>query len=290
MPGTCADSVQEGWRLWSSLLGPQSWLCLVWMVELETSWEQDHSNLNVPMTLDGTDLHLQLNALSGGILQDTGLWKGSWERECWDLWPSLPAKSGLSPIPGFSWLKPENLHEGDHRGCLAVLLQCTTTLCSVFPEPHCEGSSRKLAAVASSRIPLLFDCPVPLLQQTKETPFLLPLHTAHVLWAPNPSMTDLLWTFSSFSIPPFKMGHSLAHVASITSPTPYSSGHSSASHVTAGPCVWGLFCSQLRPCPLRLEKLQEVSAGQSHKGVEVPLDWNSYMSALKICGTLPPAR
>jgi len=56
--------------------------------------------MNVPMTLDGTDPHLQLNAFSWGILQGTGLWKDGWERECWDLWPSLPAKGGLSPIPG----------------------------------------------------------------------------------------------------------------------------------------------------------------------------------------------
>ena len=54
--------------------------------------------------------------------------------------------------------------------------------------------------ISPGRCHLLLDCPVPPLPRTKEAHLPPLLHTAQVLQAPDPIMTDFLCTFSSFCI------------------------------------------------------------------------------------------
>ena len=141
--------------------------------------------------------------------------------------------------------------------------------------------------ISPGRCHLLLGCPVPPLQQTKEDQLSQPLHTAHVLQAPNPIPTDFLWTFSSFSVLLSQWDPSMA---STITPTPFCPGHSSASRVTACPSAPPLFCPQCTPCPLCLMKLQEVSFGQVPRCVKVPLDSKSKWSTLQVLRTVPQTR
>ena len=165
---------------------------------------------------------------------------------------------------------------------------------SVFPQAQWEAPQRHFVAVASAmpsataeecdsiiispgRCHLLLDCPVPPLPWTKEVHLPPPLHTAQVLQAPDPIMTDFLCTFSSFCVF-FQSSSSFPNGKAAGSYGIHPNSHALLPRALlsqSGPSLsWctRLFCPQCRPCPLGLVKLVEVSVGQIHKRVKAPLD------------------